>query len=69
MNGWLAFWTGLLVVGLFAYACLAVAVSVGGLLDFAKCSMRSTSSTAWRRRARRIAIERRLEPTGYAREA
>lgn len=36
MNGWLAFWTGLLVVGLFTYACLAVAVTVGGVLDIRK---------------------------------
>ena len=33
MNGWMWFWTGLLVVGLGVYAGLAVAVAVGGIFD------------------------------------
>jgi len=33
MNGWLGFWTALLVGGLLTYACLAVAVTIGGFKD------------------------------------
>ena len=33
VNGWLAFWTFLLVGGLAVYAVLAGAVTIGGVLD------------------------------------
>ncbi len=33
MNGWISFWTGLLIAGVTLYGALALAVAVGGLFD------------------------------------